>query len=92
MGIFFDDSKPNVSRDEFKKVRVILDSHGWSSEQKDLVESFFAASMDETNERDRGLDIDEINQGIATLRKNEEIYHLSEAKLVQLEEALKRFL
>ncbi len=92
MGIFFSDSKPHVSRDEFKKVRMILDTKGWSSHDKDLAESFFAASIDEKNERDRGLDIGEITQGIETLRKNEDVYHLSEKKLLELEEALTKYL
>ncbi|MES2213805.1 MAG: hypothetical protein V4465_00205 [Patescibacteria group bacterium] len=92
MGIFFDDTKPHVSKEEFKKVRNSLAMHDFTSKELDLVESFFSGDMNEERSIDKGIDKDEIERGVEALRNNPEVYHLSEKKLTILEEKLKEHL
>jgi hypothetical protein len=89
---FFSSDKPKVSKDEFKKVRWYLFGKGWNSNELDLVTSFFSGSMDESGDFEKGLDKNEIAQGLETLKENERIYHLSNKKLLELEEALNKYL
>jgi len=62
MGIFFDDTKPHVSLDEFKKVREALSSYDFKHIE------------------------------IETLRKDKDIYYLTDPKLDILSEKMKKYL
>lgn len=92
MGIFFKDSKPHVSKEEFKKVRNKLYGKGWSHKELELIESFFATSINEGRVEDKGIDSLEITEGIKALRENENVYHLSDKKLSELEEVLNTYI
>ncbi len=89
---FFSDDKPKVTRDEFQKVCSSLYNRDWNEREVKMLRSFFEASIKETRDEDRGLDVNEVMQGVKTLRDNEEVYHLSEKKLSTLEELLKKYL
>jgi hypothetical protein len=92
MGIFFSDSKPKVTRDEFKKVCNDLYYKDWTHKDLELLKSFFDSSINETKESDRGLDANEIMQGIKNLREHEGVYRLSEKKIDALQEVLNKYL
>jgi len=92
MGIFFSDSKPKVTKDEFKKVCTDLFYKDWSHKDLELLKSFFDASLNEIKDSDRGLDSDEIVQGLKNLREHEGVYRLSEKKIDALEEVFKKYL
>ena len=50
MGIFFDDIKPRVSVEEWKKkVRNILSAHDFTTKEIDLLQGLFQGDMYETN-------------------------------------------
>jgi hypothetical protein len=92
MGIFFSDSKPKVTKEEFKKVCTDLYYKEWSHKDLELLKSFFDSSLNEVRESDRGLDANEIIQGVKNLREHEGVYRLSERKVEALEEVLKKYL
>ena len=92
MGIFFSDSKPKITKDEFKNVCSDLYYKGWSHKDIELLRSFFDSSLNEARESDRGLDALEIQQGINNLRDHEGVYSLSEKKLEILETVFKKYL
>ncbi|MDB5254111.1 MAG: hypothetical protein JWL80_177 [Parcubacteria group bacterium] len=92
MSIFFNDRPKNVSKDDFQKVRRELSSHDFNEKELDTVETFFSSSLYEDRDKDKGIDREEIENGIQTLRDNHEIYHLSPAKIDIVEEKLKKYL
>ncbi len=92
MGIFFKDSKPHISKEEFKKVRNELYGKDWTHKELELVESFFETSMNEGRDSDKGIDRLEIEKGIQAMRENENLYHLSDKKLGELEAVFNKYI
>jgi hypothetical protein len=73
MGLFWSDSKPSVSKTEFKeKVLMHLEANDWSYEHKELVKMVFAGSLNETGSQS-GIDKQEIESGISVLKKSGKI-------------------
>ncbi|HRY30851.1 MAG TPA: hypothetical protein P5328_00435 [Candidatus Paceibacterota bacterium] len=83
MGLFWNSSKPNVSKTEFRE-RVLshLSARNWSSADRDKVKMAFAGHLDESNS-ESGIDKKEIKQGIEILRKTSNI---SDDRLKDLED------
>jgi len=89
MGIFFNNRKPRVSKDEWKKVRNSLSIRGLKLKEIDYIEGLFSGDMNELRESDRGIQEEEIIQRIEWLRKNTNLHTLSEDQIQILEEELR---
>ena len=93
MGIFFDDIKPRVSVEEWKKkVRNILSAHDFTTKEIDFVQGLFQGDMYETNPKEMGLQADEIERGVSWLKQNKKLHSLSDEQITALDEELKKFL
>ncbi len=91
MGIFFDDTKPHVSREEFQKyVRSGLSSHNFTHKEIDFVEGFFNGDMYGETERKKGVDEEELERGIAWLKTHMHDHSLSEQQIGIVEEEMKK--
>lgn len=87
--MFFDSPKPRVSHDEYKKVRSTLSARGFNAEDLNDVDQLFHADLDESSDRERGIDRGELEKGIVWLRNNIGHHRLSAQKIAILENALK---
>ena len=92
MGIFFDDSKPRITEEEFKKIRAHLYNVGFSSDQLDKIEGIFRGDMYEDNESDNGIDEKELKRAILWMKDNMSVHNISEQKINTLEEEMKKAL
>ncbi len=92
MGIFFNDPKPRLTKEEWIKVRSALHySHNFTTKELDKVEEIFRGDMDETKERDRGIDAEELVRGIQYMRAHMDVHHISSDKINALEiESMKK--
>lgn len=87
--MFFDSPKPRVSHDEYKKVRNALLARGFNAEDLSDVDQLFQADLNESSDRERGIDRSELEKGIGWLRKNIGHHRLSQNKIDILEEILR---
>ena len=92
MGIFFDDSKPRITEEEFKKIRAHLYNVGFSSDQLDKIEGIFRGDIYEDRDSDKGIDEKELFRAIAWMRENMHVHNISEQKVDILEEEMKKAL
>lgn len=86
--MFFDSPKPRVSADEYKKARSTLSARGFNAEDLNDVDQLFQADLNESSERERGIDRGELEKGIAWLRKNIGHHRLSSQQIDILEEVM----
>lgn len=89
MIFFFDSPKPRVTKDEFKKVRSILMSKGFSPHDITEAEEVFRGDLDNDGTSGNGITGKEIDDGIAWLKKNIGKHRLSEQKIDTLESVLR---
>lgn len=90
MGFFFFNSpKPRVTKEEFKKIRNLLASKGFTPQDITEAEEVFRADLDEVHDGYSGIRAKEVDDGIAWLRHNIGKHRLSEHKIDVLESALK---
>ncbi len=83
MGLFWSDSKPSVSKTEFKeKIIRHIEANDWSHEDKELVKIVFSGSLNESDSQ-AGIDKKEIEEGISVLKKSGKI---SSSKLEDLKQ------
>ncbi len=87
--MFFDTPKPRVSREEYKKARSALLGRGFNAEDLNDIDQLFQADLNESSDRERGIDRSELEKGIAWLRKNIGHHRLSEHKIEILESVLR---
>jgi len=84
--MFFDSPKPRISKEEYKKARSTLLGRGFNTEDLNDVDQLFQADLNESSERERGIDQQEFEKGIAWLRKNVGHHRLSPSKIDTLAE------
>jgi response regulator of citrate/malate metabolism len=89
MGIFFSNTKPRITKEEFQKVRSSLSANGFSARELDEVEEIFRGDMDEERDFDKGIDEKEIEKAIAWMKENENIHKISQSKIDILERELR---
>jgi hypothetical protein len=89
MGIFFDDPKPKLSKEEFQKAKNALSSYGFSEKEIDFVEGLFASDLHGTRDSNKGIQMEEIENNIKWLRSNLSSHALSKDQIVILERELK---
>ena len=93
MGIFFDDSRPRVSVEEYKKhVRGALASRGFSHRELGVMDIIFNAALYEKSSREHGIDTQEIEQAVKFLRDNRSKYGISPERINIIEQVLKKYL
>lgn len=93
MGIFFDDRKPSVSSEEFRKyVRNGLASHNFTHKEIEFVEGFFHGDMNEDVSREKGVDAKELERGIVWLRTHPREHSLSSEQINILEIEMKKYI
>lgn len=81
MGLFWSDSKPSVSKTEFKeRVLMHLEANGWSHEDKEKVKMVFDGDLNEDGSQ-AGIDKKEIEEGINVLKHSG---HFSDSRLDDL--------
>lgn len=85
----FGSIKKKVTNEEFKKVRTILYSKGFTSKELDEVEKIFHGDLNEPSEDERGIDDEEIERGVEWMRKNKNNHFISDRKIEILESVLK---
>lgn len=85
-------SKPRVTKDEFKKVRSDLASHGMNERQRDKVESIFSGDMYEkaTETHPTGIEKDEMEMRIKWMRENKDKHSLSDKQIDEVEASLRK--
>lgn len=88
--MFFDSPKPRITHEEYKKARSILVGKGFTMEDLNDVDQLFQADMNEASERERGIDRQELENGIEWLRKNIGHHRLGAHKIEILEEVLSK--
>jgi hypothetical protein len=83
MGLFWSNSKPVVTKIEFKeKVMSHLSAAGWNQSDREKVKMVFAGHLYESDSQ-AGIDKKEIIEGITVLKKTTDI---SDERLNRLEE------
>lgn len=92
MGLFGKNKKA-VSPREFKKsVRNQLSTMGLDTRELNEVAMIFRADLDEPSDLQRGIDAQELAAGIAWMRANTKMHHLSEVEINAVEETLKKYI
>lgn len=91
MGLFFNDYKPKISNEEFKKVRIALRTSRFTPAEVDRVESIFRGDLQESSDRERGIDKIELERGLKWMRENMSKHKFSEEKMKIIEEKMRRF-
>ncbi len=85
--------KPRVTPQEWKKVRGNLSySHNFSTRELDEVEEIFRGDMDEKNQRDIGIDTEELVKGIQYMRQHLNVHHISLDKINALEVEMMKYI
>lgn len=87
---FFGSDKKKITENEFKEFRSKLYNKLDMYELAD-VEQTFLGSLHEPG-REKGIDQEEFNQGIAWLRENRKKHHLEEGDITMLEQYASEFL
>ena len=89
MGIFFDDNKPKVTDDEWRKqVRYALSGRGLNEREINFVEMIFYGDFHEKRYEDKGLQADEIERGIKMLKEKRNLHTLTDKQISIVEEEL----
>ena len=88
MGFFFN-TKPKVTKEEFKKVRNYLYSAGFTHKELDEIAEIFRSDIDESQNFEQGISKEEIDKGIQWMRANVNVHHILSSKIDILEKALK---
>ena len=88
MGFFFN-TKPKVTKEEFKKVRNYLYSMGFNRRELEEVSEIFRSDIDESQNYEQGISGEEIDKGIQWMRTNLNVHHIPAQKIDILEKALK---
>lgn len=91
MGLFFDSSKPHVSRDEFKKKVLPGLSSELSHKERKHLEGLFEGDYNEPG-REKGVDKLEIENKMKWLRENKRHHSFSDQEIDKIEEVMKRHL
>jgi hypothetical protein len=89
MGLFWTDPKPRITEIEFKKIRAELAGDNFTEKERDRIEEIFRADLHEEKERDKGIDGEEIDRGIAWMREHVNEHRISLEKIDILERKLK---
>lgn len=86
MGIFFDDPKPRVTKEEWKLTKSKLRStYDFTEKEVGQIEGFFMGDIDEKRDLDKGIDTEELVKTIQWMRKNFNVHHISPKKIDILE-------
>ena len=93
MGLFWGDPKPHVSKREFEKyVRSELRAHHFTHKEIDFVEGIFNGDMNESAERDRGVDSTELAQQISWLKAHKSNHSLSDEQINLIDEVMTKYI
>jgi len=94
MGFFdFGNSKPRVTKDEFKKkVRNTLYSKGFTEKELNQLEGFLGGDMQESLQREQGIDASEIDRAISWLRANPKLHTFSPEQINEIDAELRKYL
>lgn len=93
MGIFFDDPKPRITKLEWEKIRSNLHgNHNFSTEQLNKIEEIFRGDIDETKEKDKGIDTEELVRGIQYMREHIDVHHIPIEKINTLEMEMMKYI
>jgi len=98
MGFFNDvfgiggSTKPRVTEKEYKKAKGELYSEGFSKRERAKVDEIFAPdfNMPGTDYHPRGLETNEVEARIKWMRENKSKHGLSENRINEIEESLKK--
>jgi len=91
MGLFFD-SKPRVSKDEFKKKVLPALSSELSHREIKHLEGLFEGDMHEPGRWEKGVDKKEIEGKMKWLRGNKRYHSFSDQEIDKIEDVMKRHL
>jgi len=89
MGLFWTDMKPRVTEKEWTKIRSELAGDNFTEKERNRIEEIFRADLYEEKEKDKGIDEQEIDKGIAWMREHIDEHHISPEKIDILERRLK---
>ena len=93
MGLFWDDPKPRVSKREFNLyVRSALASHNFTHREIEYVEGLFNGDMNESVEREKGVDAKELSEQISWLRAHKNGHTLSDDQIDILETVMTKYI
>ncbi|MFC1751589.1 hypothetical protein ACFLY5_00385 [Patescibacteria group bacterium] len=81
-------AKPNVSKNEFRKVRSALASKGYSKTERNDLEAVFRGDLAETGFQS-GITSDELKKGVKWLKENKSKHSLSDNEIAEAERLLK---
>lgn len=93
MGLFGPTLPPRVTAQEFKdKVVSQLYVHSFSQKERDEVEKLFMGDIYEDEEKDKGIDAQELARKIKWLKENSGKHILPAEKIASLEQVLKMYI
>lgn len=93
MGLFWGDPKPRVSKREFEKfVRSALRARNFTHKEIDFVEGLFNGDMNESSERERGVDATELAQQIGWLKAHKSNHSLSLEQINLIDEVMTKYI
>ena len=84
----FDSSKPKVSKIEFREILSQLVSKNFTQKERWEIEKIFHADLDESTDTQKGIDAEEIKNGIKWMRENMNKHIISDEKLSIIEKEL----
>jgi len=90
--IFFGSNKPRVTGKEYKKAKNEMFSQGFSKRERAKVDEIFAPDYDmpTTTSHPRGLENAEIDARIKWMRENKSKHGLSDHRINEIEQDLKK--
>lgn len=84
--------KPRVTKEEWQKVRSYLyENKNFTQRELEEVEEIFRADLIEEKDIDNGIDASEITKGIQYMRTHKDVHHISDEKIIALEEQLIKY-
>lgn len=92
MGLFGQRNKAVSKREFTESVRSQLSHHGLDQQEINEVAMIFRADLDEVQETQKGIDAQELSAGIAWMRKNQSMHHLSSKEIATVEAVLGKYL
>lgn len=90
MGLF-GSAKPRVTKEELHRAIFQRLPH-LNYKQRKFLEEFFEDDVDEKFASEKGLDADEITKRMESLHSTQNMHHISEGDLVEVEKVLRSML